>query len=82
MEAIKEITITFLKGVATVFFILYTFFVMYGVYKLDIITMMPLIKIEAGFIFVITLLVIRHILGKYEKKLMDFANSGSNILKK
>jgi hypothetical protein len=79
MDDIKEILITFAKGVAAAFFALYTSFVIYGTYKLGFAIMMPFIKIEAGFILVISLLVISHILGKYEKRLKDFANSGKLI---
>jgi ABC-type transport system involved in cytochrome bd biosynthesis fused ATPase/permease subunit len=65
--------IVFLKCLAASAFIFYTFFIFYGIYKLDVKTMMPLIKIEFGFILIIVMLVIRHFLTKLEEKLMNFA---------
>lgn len=75
----KEVILTFLKGAGITFFVLYTAFILYGIHKLGIETMMPLVKLEMAFILFIVLLVIRHILTQYENKLMSFAHQKQNF---
>lgn len=69
----KEVILTFLKCSAASAFCFYTAFIIYGVYKLDVQTMMPLLKMELGFILIIAMLIMRHLLTKWEKKLMLIA---------